>query len=99
MHYMLLPTALIACHLFENQPSVDSRMTLRRVTTDHQRHTPAKPSKVYPEELGHMLFQDRKACKEIFAILPKFFEDLLQCEDVVCGAANRTKTALTIFQF
>ena len=32
-----------------------------RVTIDHQRHAPAKPSKVYPEELSRMLFQDRQS--------------------------------------
>ena len=54
-------TALIACNLPEHEPPVGSRMTLWRATIDHQRHTPAKPSKVYPEELGHMLFQDRQS--------------------------------------
>ena len=51
--------ALIACHLPEHKPLVGSRMTSWRVTTDHQFHTLAKPSKVYPEELGHMVFQDQ----------------------------------------
>ena len=37
-----------------------------------------------------------KACKEIFATLPRFLEELLQSEDLVRGAATRTKTALTI---
>ena len=54
-------TALIACHLAEHKPPVGSRMTLWRETTGHQRHTPAKPSKVYPEERGHMLFHDRQS--------------------------------------
>ena len=40
-----------------------------------------------------------KAGKKIFAILPKFLEDLLQSKDMVHGAATRTKTALAIFQF
>ena len=35
----------------------------------------------------------------IFAILPRFLEDLLQNEDLVQGAATQTKTALAIFQF
>ena len=67
--------------------------------TDHRGHTPAKSSKVYPEELGHMLFRDRQRMQKIFAILPRFLEDLLQSENLVRGAASRTKTALTIFQF
>ena len=46
-----------------------------------------------------MLFQDRKAFKKIFAIIPRFLEDLRQSEDLVRGAATRTKTALTIFRF
>ena len=69
-------TALIACHLPKRKTPVGSRLTQWRVTTDHQRHTPAKPSKVYPEELGHMLFQDRQSMQRdlchttaIFAIL------------------------------
>ena len=74
-------------------------MTQWRATIDHLRHTPAKFSKVYPGELCHMLFQDRKACKKIFAIIPRFLEDLRQSEDLVRGAATRTKTALIIFQF
>ena len=40
-----------------------------------------------------------KAHKEIFAMLPRFREDLLQNENLVRGTATRTKTALTIFQF
>ena len=31
------------------------------VTTDHQGDTPAKPSKVYPEELDRVLFQDQQS--------------------------------------
>ena len=46
-----------------------------------------------------MLFQDRQSLQRDFAILPRFLEDLLQSEDLVRGAATRTKTALTIFQF
>ena len=91
--------ALIACHLLEDKPPVGSRITKWHVTTDHQRHTPTKPSKDYPEELGLVLFPDQQACKEIFAILPRFLEDLLQSEDLVGDAMTRTKIALTIFQF
>ena len=39
--------------------------------TDHQRHTSAKPSKVYPEELGHMLFQDRQSMQRNLCHIPK----------------------------
>ena len=46
-----------------------------------------------------MLFQDHKACKEIFATLRRFHEGLLHSEDLVRGAATRTKTALAILQF
>ena len=55
----------LACYLPEHKPPIGSRMTKWRITTDHQRHiaTPAKPSKVYPEELSHMLFQDRQSMK------------------------------------
>ena len=44
-------------------------------------------------------FKIDKACKEIFAILPRFLKDLLQSKDLIRGAATRTKTVLTIFQF
>ena len=76
-------------------------MTEWRVTTDHQRHTLAKPSKVYFEEIDHTVcfFKIYKACKEIFAILPRFLEDLLQSEHLICRAATRTKIALAILQF
>ena len=49
-------TALIAGDLPEHKPPVGSKMTSWHITTDHQRYTSAIPSKVYPEELGHMLF-------------------------------------------
>ena len=45
-----------------------------------------------------MLFQDRQSMQKIFAILPRFLEDLLQSEDSVRGATTRTKTARMIFQ-
>ena len=64
-------TALIACHLPEHKPPVCSRMTKWRVTIDHQRHTPAKPFKVYPEELGHKLFQDRQSVQKDLCHTPK----------------------------
>ena len=64
-------TALIACHLPKRKTPVGSRLTQWRVTTDHQRHTPAKPSKVYPEELGHMLFQDRQSMQRDLCHTPK----------------------------
>ena len=41
-------------------------------------------------------FEIDNACKEIFAISPRSLKDLFQSEDLVCGAATRTKTALTI---
>ena len=87
-------------HLSKHRPQVGSRMTLSRVTTDYQRHAPAKPSNANPEELSVLcFFKINKTCKEIFAILPRFLEDLLQSEDLVRGAATRTKTALALLQF
>jgi len=41
-------------------------------------------------------FKVNKACKEVFAIFPRFLKDLLQSEDLVRGAATWTETALTI---
>ena len=38
-------------------------MTKWHVTIDHQRHTPSKPSNVYPKELGQMLFEDRQSIR------------------------------------
>ena len=55
--------------------------------------------KFIPRNSVICFFKIDKACKEIFAILPRFLEDLLQSEDLVRGAAIRTKIALTIFQF
>ena len=55
--------------------------------------------KFIPKNSVICFFKIDKACKEIFAILPMFLEDLLQSEDLVRGAATRTNTALTIFQF
>ena len=46
-----------------------------------------------------MLFRDRQSMQRDFVTLPRFFEDLLQSEDLVRGAATEAKTALTIFQF
>ena len=46
-------------------------MTKWRGTTDHQRYIPAKPSKVYPEELGHMLFQDQQSMQRDRCHSPK----------------------------
>ena len=54
-------TALIVCQLFKHKPPVDSKMTEWHIATVHQRHTRAKPSKVYPEELGHTLFQNQQS--------------------------------------
>ena len=90
-------TALIACHLPEHKPPVGSRMIYWRVTADHQRHTPAKPSKV--NQLGHMLFQDRQSMQRNICHTPKISQRLLQSEDLVRGAATRAKTALAILQF
>ena len=39
-------------------------------------------------------FKIDKACKEIFAIFPRFLEDLLQSEDLARDAATRKKTVL-----
>ena len=62
--------ALIACYLSEHKPLVGSRMTWWHVTTDHQRFASSKPSKVYPEELDHMLFQDRQSMQRDFCHTP-----------------------------
>ena len=64
-------TAWIACHLPKLQPPVGSRTTKRRVTTDHQHHTSANPSKVDSEELSHMLFQDRQTMQRDLCHTPK----------------------------
>ena len=55
--------------------------------------------KFIPRNLVICFFKIDKASKEIFAILPRFLEDWLQSEDLVRGAATRTKIALTTFQF
>jgi len=55
-----------------------------------------KRSKVFLEEIDHMLFRDNKACKEVFTVFSIFLKDLLQSEDLVHGAATWTKTALSI---
>ena len=91
--------SLIACHLPKHKPPVCSRMTEWHVAIGDQRHTPAEPSRVYPEELGHMLFRNRQSTKEIFTVLPRFLDDLLQSEDLVRSTATRTKTALDNLQF
>jgi len=44
-------------------------------------------------------FEVNKACKEVFAIFPRFLKDLLQSEDLAHGAATWAKSALSIFQF
>ena len=56
-----IKTTFIACRLPEHKSPVGSKMIKWHITTDHQRHPPAKPSKAYREELGHMLFQDRQS--------------------------------------
>ena len=55
--------------------------------------------KFIPRNSVVCFFKIDKACKEIFGLLPRFLEDLLWSGDLVRGAATRTKTALTIFQF
>jgi len=55
------------------------------------------PFKVYFEELVHMLLRDQQ-CRVVFAIFSRFFEDLLQSEDLVHGAATGMKIALSIHQ-
>ena len=92
-------TALNACHLPEHKPPVGSKMTYWRRTIDHQRHTPSNLPKFIPKNSVICFFKIDKACKEIFVTLQRFFEDLLQSEDLIRRAATRTKTALTIFQF
>ena len=72
---------------------------LWRVTTDHQRPTPSKPFKVYPEELGHMVFQGRQSMQRNLCHTPRFLEDLLQSENSFRGVATRTKPILAIIQF
>ena len=64
-------TAWIVCHLPEHKPPVASTMTLWPITTDHQRLTLAKPSKVDPLEFGRMLFQDRQSVQRDFSHTPK----------------------------
>ena len=71
------------CHLPEHKPPVGSTMTKWRVTADHLRHTTAKPSKVYLEELDHMLFQHGQSMQRDFCHTQRFLEDLLQNEDLV----------------
>ena len=63
--------ALVASHLPEHKPPVGSRITFWRETTDHQRRTSAKPSTVYLEELGHMLFQYRQNTQRDLCHTPK----------------------------
>ena len=60
---------------------------------------PQHVPKFIPRNSVICFFKIDKACKEIFVILARFLEDLFQSEDLVRGAATRTKTALTIFQF
>ena len=50
--------------------------------------------KVYPKKLGHMRFQDRQSMQRDVCHAPSFLEDLLQSEDLVRGAATRTKTVV-----
>ena len=68
---LLCRRSLIACHLPEHKPPVCSRMTEWHVATDDQRHIPAEPSRVYPEELGHMLFRDRQSMQKDLYLAPK----------------------------
>ena len=51
-----------------------------------------------PVSIGMMSYAFSRSTN-IFAILPKFFKDLLQIEDLDRGAATRTKTALAISNF
>ena len=46
-----------------------------------------------------MFFKMNKACKDMFAILPRFIEDLLQSKDLLHGDATGIKTALAILHF
>ena len=46
-----------------------------------------------------MFFKMGKACKDMFAILPRFIEDLLQSKDLLRGHATGMKTALAILHF
>ena len=57
-----------------------------------------KLSKICPEELRHVFFQDRQSMQR-GRCHPGFFADLLQSEDLVGGAATRTKPTLAILLF
>jgi len=54
------------------------------------------PSKYISRNTVICFFEVNKACKEGFAIFPRFLKYLLQSEDLVRGAATWTKTALSI---
>ena len=92
-------TALIASHLPEHKPpsAVEWLNSVLQLIINAilLQNLP----KFIPRNSVICFFKIDKACKEIFAILPRFLEDLLPREDLVRGAATRTKTALTIFQF
>ena len=46
-----------------------------------------------------MLFQDRQSMQRDLCHTPKISQRFIQSEDLVCGAATRTKSALAILQF
>ena len=66
---------------------------------DHQRHTPAKHSKVNPEELGHMPFQDQQSMPKNLCYVSKISRRFASEWILVRGDATWTKTALAILQF
>ena len=89
--------------LLANYPNINFRSAVKWLKGTYQLIINAILLQNLAKSIGRnsfiCFFKIDNACKEIFAILPRFREDLPQSKDLVHGAATQMKTALIIFQF
>jgi len=73
-------------------------MTWRPVTDCRQHRTFETLLNAFRQGLSPKFFEAYQASLDIFGILPRFLANLPECENLVCNATARTKTALVIVQ-
>jgi len=69
-------------------------VTWRPLTDCRQDRNPATLPKAFDVEPSHTLYRYRQKHANVFGMLPRFFENVLKSERLVCSAMARTKTAL-----
>jgi len=70
----------------------------RPVTGGRQHRTPATLLKLFTRNPVTCYLEVDKTCVDVFGLLPRFLNNLLESENLVCSATAATTTALGIIQ-